>query len=239
MRSLGGSIPFLDQHMNRLFHSVNDSFFNHRLSPDGFWDFYLPQPIQDQAKLYPNHYFRITFESIQPMHPRGIGLADGKLTVTIHELPPVNEKPLKLKTTAAFMSAQAIGYKAGSYFQHFYRKLEAQRAGFDDALLVSSEGWVSEASTSALVLVKGKRFFTPDFPQSIESISLKLLEQYCMYAGFDFDRIAISKHDLAHFDSAYLANAVSLLRPVGQINDWRYTGDTELSVNFVDYLRSL
>lgn len=53
------------------------------------------------------------------------------------------------------------GVKTTSRADHVYARLEAERAGADDALLLTVDGRLAEATTANVVLVTGSRLVTP------------------------------------------------------------------------------
>ena len=79
---------------------------------------------------------------------------------------------------------EPAGAKTMSYLPNMAAIRSAQAAGFDDALLVSLEGWVLEGPTFAVLWVSGGRLFAPPLDLGIiDSLSRRTLLDLAASAG--------------------------------------------------------
>ena len=89
--------------------------------------------------------------------------------------------------------------------QGHYRRL-AQRDGFDDALLVTADGVVSETTLANVGFFDGDAVLWPDAPM-LHGITMQLLERELPGRGVPSRRSTIRLRDLASLDGAFLCSA--------------------------------
>ncbi|MAZ47621.1 MAG: hypothetical protein CME65_03610 [Halobacteriovoraceae bacterium] len=236
-RSLDGKVPKFESHLNRFFESVNSYYFNSRLSESQFYNFY---PLENLDFIrFPNHYFRLTFESLKPASNRcGIGLCDGKLKIQQGELPKSLES-ISLESIRSPYTIFAWKHKAGSYFESLLGKKQAILKGAQDALFVSPEQKILEISTSRIVFRRGNLFVTPRLAYSFNSIGLELFREFLMSLGFELYEQELDFSELADFESAFAVNSVKLLTPVRSIESREFKTQNQLCLEFEKWLREL
>jgi branched-subunit amino acid aminotransferase/4-amino-4-deoxychorismate lyase len=100
--------------------------------------------------------------------------------------------------------------------QGYYGRL-ARRNGFDDALLTSPDGTVSETAIANIGLFDGPGVVWPDAPM-LRGITMQLLEQALPELGMTARRATVRLRDLEAFDGAFTANARGVAA-VSQIDD--------------------
>jgi branched-subunit amino acid aminotransferase/4-amino-4-deoxychorismate lyase len=89
--------------------------------------------------------------------------------------------------------------------QGFYSRL-ARRNGFDDALLTTSDGVISESSIANIGFFDGSGVVWPAAP-FLHGITMQLLERKLVELGVPVRRAPVRLHDIASFDGAFLSNA--------------------------------
>jgi len=89
--------------------------------------------------------------------------------------------------------------------QGFYSRL-ARRNGFDDALLTTSDGVISETSIANIGFFDGSGVVWPAAPL-LHGITMQLLERNLVELGVPARRAPVRLHDIASFDGAFLSNA--------------------------------
>ena len=230
-------MPKLEAHLSRFFQSVNSFYFNSRLSESQFYHFY-PVEILD-FKRFPNHYFRLTFESLKSASDRcGIGLCDGNLRIQQGELPKSLES-IALKSIRSPYTIFAWKHKAGSYFESLQGKKEAISLGAQDALFISPEQKVLEVSTSRIIFQREDLFVTPKLPYSFNSIGVELFREFLMSQGFKLHEQDLDFSKLADFESAFAVNSVKFLTPVRSIDCRELKIENRLCLEFENWLRRL
>jgi len=89
--------------------------------------------------------------------------------------------------------------------QGFYSRL-ARRNGFDDALLTTSDGVISESSIANIGFFDGSGVVWPAAP-FLHGITMQLLERKLVELGVPTRRAPVRLHDIASFEGAFLSNA--------------------------------
>lgn len=89
--------------------------------------------------------------------------------------------------------------------QGFYSRL-ARRNGFDDALLTTADGVISETSIANIGFFDGSGVVWPAAPL-LHGITMQLLERKLVELGVPARRAPVRLHDIASFDGAFLSNA--------------------------------
>ncbi|WP_426181284.1 aminodeoxychorismate lyase [Microbacterium sp. TWP3-1-2b2] len=132
-----------------------------------------------------------------------------------------------------------LGAKTLSYAVNMAALREAHRRGADDAIFLSSDGFVLEAPTASLILRSGDRFTTPAPTGGILHGTTQLsVYEHLAARGFDvgYDRIPASGLPLA--DSAWLVSSVRLAVPITAIDGAELPVDHSLTSELNQYLLS-
>ncbi|MEV4668165.1 aminodeoxychorismate lyase [Microbacterium sp. LWO12-1.2] len=132
-----------------------------------------------------------------------------------------------------------LGAKTLSYAVNMAALREAHRRGADDAIFLSSDGFVLEAPTASLILRFGDRFVTPAPNGGILHGTTQLsMYDHLAARGFEvgYDRIPAS--DLARADAAWLVSSVRLAAPITAIDGADVAVDHALTAELNEYLLS-
>lgn len=132
-----------------------------------------------------------------------------------------------------------LGAKTLSYAVNMAALREAHRRGADDAIFLSSDGFVLEAPTASLILRFGDRFVTPAPNGGILHGTTQLsVYEYLADRGFEvgYDRIPAS--ELRQADAAWLVSSVRLAVSITAIDGVELTADQELTGELNRYLLS-
>jgi branched-subunit amino acid aminotransferase/4-amino-4-deoxychorismate lyase len=89
--------------------------------------------------------------------------------------------------------------------QGHYRR-QAQRNGFDDAVLVGPDGVVSESTLANIGFFDGAAVVWPDAPM-LHGITMQLLERELAGRGVPTRRSTVSVQEVTSFDGAFLCSA--------------------------------
>ncbi|MHC2998736.1 aminodeoxychorismate lyase [Microbacterium sp. HJ5] len=132
-----------------------------------------------------------------------------------------------------------LGAKTLSYAVNMAAIREAKRRGADDAVFVSSDGFMLEAPTASLVLRIGGRFLTPAPNGGILHGTTQLsLFEHLAEQGARTEYATIPVADLAGADAAWLLSSVRLAAPITAIDGVDVPVDHELTASFNAYLLS-
>ena len=108
----------------------------------------------------------------------------------------------------------------GMYINSSLAKIEALKAGYDEAVLLSPQGFVSECTGENLFVVKQGRIVTP--PSSagaLEGITQHSLMTIARDLGIDCEVATILRSDLYTADEAFLSGTAAEVVPVRSVDD--------------------
>jgi 4-amino-4-deoxychorismate lyase len=106
-----------------------------------------------------------------------------------------------------------LGAKTLSYVVNMAAKREAEARGADDAIFLSTDGQVLEASTSAVVAAFGRRLVSPpDEVGILPSISLRHLLTDAGEAGWEAVREPLKVDDLKAADGVWATSSLRFVR---------------------------
>ena len=110
------------------------------------------------------------------------------------------------------------GKISGAYITSSLAKTEASLSGFDEALLLNSNGKVSEASGMNLFIVRDGNLITPSVDQDIlEGITRISVIELAKSMGINVIERAVDKTELFIADEVFLTGTAAKITPVKQI----------------------
>ena len=130
-----------------------------------------------------------------------------------------------------------LGAKTLSYAVNMAAIREARRRGADDAVFISSDGFVLEAPTASLILRVGDRFVTPAPNGGILHGTTQLsLFAHLEGQGTETAYETIPVAELHEADAAWLVSSVRLAAPIRAIDGRELAVDGGLTASFNRYL---
>lgn len=131
------------------------------------------------------------------------------------------------------------GAKTLSYAVNKSATREAKRRGADDALFVSSDGYLLEGPTSSLLLRFGDRLVTPrlDLGILVGTTQAELFD-WAETAGYTTSYDLLTRDDLTAADAVWLVSSVRLAAPIRSIDGTEKAVDAELTAAANDHLRA-
>jgi branched-chain amino acid aminotransferase len=113
----------------------------------------------------------------------------------------------------------------GMYINSSMAKIEALKAGYDEAILLSPQGYVSECTGENLFVVRGGRIITPPVSAgALEGITQASVFTIARDLGFQVETGHILRSDLYTADEAFLSGTAAEVVPIQSVDD-RVVGD--------------
>lgn len=132
-----------------------------------------------------------------------------------------------------------LGAKTLSYAVNMAAIREARRRGADDAVFVTTDGFVLEAPTASVVLRFGDRFVTPAPNAGIlHGTTQQSLFAHLEARGFDTAYETVPVSHLTRADAAWLLSSVRLAAPVAAVDGAPRAVDRALTDEINAYLLS-
>lgn len=114
------------------------------------------------------------------------------------------------------------GKMSASYIASALAKTEAVESGFDEAILLNSQGKVSEASGMNIFLIRNKQLITPGFDQDIlEGITRDSVIKIAQELGIKTVERAVDKTELLIADEVFLCGTAAKVVPVRRIENYK------------------
>ncbi len=138
------------------------------------------------------------------------------------------EKGIRVKTSsftrhhvnASMVRAKACGY----YVNSILANREAMSLGFDEALLLDTEGYVSEGAGENIFVVRDGVIYTPDLASCLDGITRDSVKVIAQDLGFDVREKRITRDEVYCCDEAFFTGTAAEVTPVREL-DGRKIGD--------------
>jgi branched-chain amino acid aminotransferase len=148
---------------------------------------------------------------------------DGRATVVIQAW-PVTPPPAGHLETGLHLVASSVrrdpanplsALKTTSRADFVYARLEARRAGADDALFLTIDDHLSEATSANIFLVRGSELATPSLDCAILAGTTRTwILHWAVATGLVVSEGRLTRADLAQADEAFLCSSVAGILPV-------------------------
>ncbi|MFQ5839750.1 MAG: branched-chain amino acid transaminase [Candidatus Methylomirabilales bacterium] len=104
----------------------------------------------------------------------------------------------------------------GGYVNSALAKTEALEQGFDEALLLTSDGYLSEGSAENIFLIRGNKLITPDLSSDIlEGITRDVLLRVCRNElGLTVEERKVARSEIYLADEAFLCGTGAQVSPI-------------------------
>jgi branched-chain amino acid aminotransferase len=108
----------------------------------------------------------------------------------------------------------------GMYMNSSLAKVEALKAGYDEAILLSPQGYVSECTGENIFVVRGGRIITPPVSAgALEGITQDSIMTIARDLGYEVEVGNILRSDLYTAEEAFLSGTAAEIVPVRSVDD--------------------
>ncbi|HEX4862697.1 MAG TPA: branched-chain amino acid transaminase [Acidimicrobiales bacterium] len=108
----------------------------------------------------------------------------------------------------------------GMYLNSSMAKVEALKAGYDEAILLSPQGYVSECTGENIFVVRGGKIITPPLAAgALEGITQSSVMAIASDLGFEVEVGNILRSDLYIADEAFLSGTAAEVVPIASVDD--------------------
>jgi branched-chain amino acid aminotransferase len=140
----------------------------------------------------------------------------------------LGEEGLKNGITAKISSWERIGPNViphvakatGVYLNSMLAVTEANRAGYDEAILLTADGFVADGSGENVFIVKDGELYTPDLSTSIlPGITRDTVIQIAQDLGYTVHQKSLIRSDLYLADEAFMTGTAAEVTPLRAVDD--------------------
>ena len=122
------------------------------------------------------------------------------------------------------------GKISGAYITSSLAKTEAVESGYDEAILMNSQGKVCEASGMNIFMVRNGKLITPGFNQDIlEGITRDSILTIARDLGIETEARAIDKTELFIADEVFLSGTAAKVTPVKQVENYKLSANRPIT----------
>jgi len=109
----------------------------------------------------------------------------------------------------------------GMYVNSSLAKVEALKAGYDEAVLLAADGSVSECTGENIFVVQGRTIVTPHTSESaaLAGITQDSVRVIATDLGYDYSTEALIRTDLYTADEAFLTGTAAEVVPIREVDD--------------------
>ncbi len=112
----------------------------------------------------------------------------------------------------------------GNYTNSILALQEAVRDGYDEALLLDNEGYVSEGSGENIFIVRDGIIYTPDLTSALEGITRDTIMRFIDDLGLKIREKRITRDEVYIADEAFFTGTAAEVTPIREV-DGRAIGD--------------
>ena len=136
-------------------------------------------------------------------------------------LPPYKEPVrLGLRAHGRHAGSPLAGVKTTAWLNNVWHLQEAQKAGFDEVVLLNERGEVAECTAANIFIVRGGRVVTPPLNSGcLEGVTRAVLLEIAPAAGFPVDEKTITPEDLYGAEEVFISSTNRNLLGVGTIEN--------------------
>ncbi|MDI1461490.1 aminotransferase class IV [Catellatospora sp. KI3] len=157
--------------------------------------------------------------------PQPAGAA-GPVSVLVSVTGPQVFDPRPRRLRSVPYQRPAAHLKHVGSFGQTYHGIRVRREGFDDALLTTAAGVISETATANIGFRDGDAVLWPDAP-ALAGITMRLLEQVLADRGVAVRRRALSVSEAVTLPAAFVTSSLGIA-PVERVDDRRLPVDEPL-----------
>jgi branched-chain amino acid aminotransferase len=230
----GPAIFRLDDHIRRLFDSGKAYFMHFGYTRDDIKQFSIDTVrANDLSECYIRiiAFYGYGKLGVNPL-PNKVSVAIAVWNWSEHIKKEGSEQGINamvsswMKLDVRSMPTHAKG--VSNYANSALARMEALKSGFDEAIMINSNGFVVEATAENIFFVKGGVLYTPPISTgALEGITRDTVIEITKQNSIQLRVENISRDELYFFEEAFLTGTASEIVPIGKI-DHRVIGDGKI-----------
>ena len=136
--------------------------------------------------------------------------------------PEVFEKGIKVKISSYKRERGNLVSRSkvnGNYVKSMMALKEALNEGYDEALMLDTENYISEGSGENFFLIKDEKLLTPDLEASLDGITRKAIISLAEERGLVIEVKNLSEKDIYEADELFFTGTAAEVVPITQVNE--------------------
>ena len=225
IRAYHGRVFKLKEHIDRLFYSAKAILLNIPMSKQQLMDATVETCRKNNLK---DGYVRLVVTrgagtlGLNPnrcSNPQVIIIAD---TIQLYpaSLYKKGMEIVTVATTRNHHNAVNPAIKSLNYLNNILAKIEANTAGYEEAIMLNSEGYVAECTGDNLFIIKDNQMFTPSLSSgALHGITRQTSIDLVGELGVPTSEPNLTRYDLYNADECFLTGTGAEIVPVVKIDE--------------------
>ena len=224
MRSYGGKVFRIDEHLDRLWSSAKAIWLEIPMTKAA-----LAQAVNDTLRInnISDGYIRLVvtrgagtlgLDPNRTANPQVIIIAD---SIALYPA-EMYEKGLTIITSSVqrnHPAALSPRIKSLNYLNNILAKIEGLQAGCVEALMLNHKGEIAECTGDNIFLVRNRVLQTPPLDAGIlEGVTRNAVIELARQSGIEVREMALTKHDVYIADECFLTGSAAEVIPVVKVD---------------------
>jgi branched-chain amino acid aminotransferase len=107
----------------------------------------------------------------------------------------------------------------GNYMNSMMALQEAISGGFDEAMLLDNEGYVTEGSGENIFIIRDGIIFTPDLTSALDGITRNTIFQFAEELGIEVREKRITRDEVYIADEAFFTGTAAEVTPIREVDN--------------------
>jgi branched-chain amino acid aminotransferase len=107
---------------------------------------------------------------------------------------------------------------ATTYANSILANLEATQHGYDEGLLLDTDGFVAEGAGENIFIVKDGRVYTPELTTALDGITWRSVQSICADLGIAVEKTRITRDDIYIADEAFFTGTAAEVTPIRELD---------------------
>jgi branched-chain amino acid aminotransferase len=222
--SLGTAIFRVQEHTRRLFNSAKIYMMEIPYAPEQLVE--AQREVVRANKLDSCYLRPIAFYGSEKM---GVSPVGAKVHVAIAAWPwgaylgeDGIKKGIRVKTSSFARHhvnvTMARAKVATTYANSILANLEATQHGYDEGLLLDTDGFVAEGAGENIFIVKDGRVYTPELTTALDGITWRSVQSICADLGIAVEKTRITRDDIYICDEAFFTGTAAEVTPIRELD---------------------
>jgi branched-chain amino acid aminotransferase len=230
IRVYDGYVFKLEEHLQRLYSSAKSIYLKIPLERDELREVILETIRRNRLR---DAYVRVVVS-------RGVGdlglnplkCPRPSVIVIVDHLPPLYEgvKARAIVASTRRNPPDALNpmIKSLNYLNNILAKIEANRAGVDEAIMLNRSGTICEGTSDNIFIVKDGKLITPPLSDgALDGITRATVIEIARSMKIPVEERSVTVHELLSADEAFLTGTAAEIGPLVEVNGQKI-GDGEL-----------
>jgi branched-chain amino acid aminotransferase len=107
---------------------------------------------------------------------------------------------------------------ATTYANSILANLEATQHGYDEGLLLDTDGFVAEGAGENIFIVKDGRVYTPELTTALDGITWRSVQSICADLGIPVEKTRLTRDDIYICDEAFFTGTAAEVTPIRELD---------------------